>query len=130
MPNKHTSKFITLKSRKKFWNVINSKNNSVIKKILSVSVLEYRIELVSTVDTNSNTAPTISFIFSNFYDRNQIIITGNALGIWICGCRCSLFSGFSKSVSAHSTRSGCKRWCLKELRVCAPAAPVLTHSLH
>ena len=39
----------------------------------------------------------------------------------------------SKSVGAHSTRSlkisGCKRWCSKDLRVRAPAAPVLTHSL-
>ena len=39
----------------------------------------------------------------------------------------------SKSVGAHSTRSlkisGCKWWCPKDLRVCAPSAPVLTHSL-
>ena len=39
----------------------------------------------------------------------------------------------SKSVGAHSTRSlkisGCKRWCPKDLRVRAPAAPVLMHSL-
>ena len=25
--------------------------------------------------------------------------------------------------------SGCKRWCPKDLQVCAPAAPALTHSL-
>ena len=60
-------------------------------------------------------------------------LSGNALGIWICRCGCSLFSGFSKSAGAHSTRSlkisGCKSWCLKELRVRAPAKPVLTHSL-
>ena len=39
----------------------------------------------------------------------------------------------SKSAGAHSTRSlkisGCKRWCPKDLRVRAPAAPLLTHSL-
>ena len=60
--------------------------------------------------------------------------SGHALGIWICGC--SLFYKreiwASKSAGAHSTKSlkirGCKRWCLKDLRVCAPAAPVLTHS--
>ena len=38
-----------------------------------------------------------------------------------------------KTAGAHSTRSlkisGCKRWCPKDLRVCAPASPVLTHSL-
>jgi hypothetical protein len=38
-----------------------------------------------------------------------------------------------KTAGVHSTRShkisGCKRWCPKYLRVCAPAAPVLTHSL-
>ena len=38
-----------------------------------------------------------------------------------------------KSAGAHSTRSlkisGCKRWCLKDLRVRAPAAPMLTHFL-
>ena len=60
---------------------------------------------------------------------------GHALGIWICGC--SLFYKrelwASKSAGAHSTKSlkisGCKRWCPKDLRVRAPAAPVLTHSL-
>ena len=40
----------------------------------------------------------------------------------------------SKSAGAHSTRSlkisGCKRWCPKDLRVCAPSALVLTHSLY
>ena len=59
--------------------------------------------------------------------------TGNALGIWICGWGCSLFSGFTQSAGAHSTRSlkisGCKRRCPKDLRVRAPTAPVLTHSL-
>ena len=39
----------------------------------------------------------------------------------------------SKSAGAHSTRSlkisGCKRWYPKDLRVRAPAAPALTHSL-
>ena len=39
-----------------------------------------------------------------------------------------------KSAGAHSTRSlkiisGCKRWCPKDLRVRAPAAPVIMHSL-
>ena len=49
------------------------------------------------------------------------------------GCGSSLFYGFSKSADAHITRSlkisRCKRWCPKDLRVHAPAAPVLTHSL-
>ena len=61
--------------------------------------------------------------------------TGHALGILICGC--SLFYKrelwASKSAGAHSTKgfkiSWCKRWCSKDLRVRAPAAPVLTHSL-
>ena len=61
--------------------------------------------------------------------------TGHALEIWICGC--SLFYKrelwASKSAGAHSTKSlkisGCKRWCPKDLRVRAPAAPILTHSL-
>ena len=60
---------------------------------------------------------------------------GHALGIRICGC--SLFYKrelwASKSAGAHSTKSlkisGCKRWCPKDLRVRAPAAPALTHSL-
>ena len=62
-------------------------------------------------------------------------VTGHALGIWICGC--SLFYKRElwtlKSAGAHSTKSlknsGCKRWCPKDLRVRAPTAPVLTHSL-
>ena len=37
------------------------------------------------------------------------------------------------TAGANSTKSlricGCKRWCPKDLRVCAPAAHVLTHSL-
>ena len=40
----------------------------------------------------------------------------------------------SKSTGGNSTKSlkirGCKRRCPKDLRVCAPAAPVLTHSLN
>ena len=68
------------------------------------------------------------------YDKQlESTSSGNVLEIWICGYGCSLFSGFSKSVAAHSTRSlkisGCKRVCSKDLRVRAPAAPVLTHSL-
>ena len=35
----------------------------------------------------------------------------------------------SKSVGAHNTKSGSKRWCPQDLRVCALAAPLLTHSL-
>ena len=58
------------------------------------------------------------------------------LGIWICGgspfYKRDLWA--SKSVGAHSTKSlkisGCNRWCPKDLRVCAPAALVLTHSLY
>ena len=61
--------------------------------------------------------------------------SGHALGIWIC--RCSLFYRrelwVSKSAGFNSTKSlkicRCKRWCPKDLRVRAPAAPVLTHSL-
>ena len=61
---------------------------------------------------------------------------GHALGIWICGC--SLFYKrelwASKSEGANSTKSlkisGCKRWCPKDVRVPAPAAPVITHSLY
>ena len=62
--------------------------------------------------------------------------SGHALGIWIWGW--SLFYKrelwSSKSAGAHSTKSlkisGCKRWCPKDLRVRAPAAPVLTHLLY
>ena len=65
----------------------------------------------------------------------QCLLTGHALGIRICGC--SLFYKrelwASKSAGAHSTKSlkisGCKRWYPKDLRVPAPAAPTLTHSL-
>ena len=61
--------------------------------------------------------------------------SGHALGIWICGC--SLFYRrelwASKSAGAHSNKSlkisGCKMWCLKDLRVHATAAPLLTCSL-
>ena len=61
--------------------------------------------------------------------------TGHALEIWICGCslfyRRELYA--SKSASFNWTKSleicGCKRWCPKDLRFCAPAAPALTHSL-
>ena len=60
---------------------------------------------------------------------------GHALGFWICGC--SLFYKrelwASKSAGAHGTKSlkicRCKRLCPKDLRVRAPAAPVLTQSL-
>ena len=75
----------------------------------------------------------LSFIWLGFLSR---IYSGHALGFWICGC--SLFYKrelcASKSAGAHSTKSfkicGCKRWCPKNLRVRAPAAPVLTHSLN
>ena len=61
--------------------------------------------------------------------------TAHVLEIWICGC--NLFYErelwASKSACAHSTKSlkinGCKRWCPKDLRIGAPAAPVLTLSL-
>jgi hypothetical protein len=51
-------------------------------------------------------------------------------GIWVCGC--SLFNRrelwASKSAGFNSTRSlkicGCKRGCLKDLRVCAPAVHI------
>ena len=64
-------------------------------------------------------------------------MAGHALGIWICpsaGAVCSIRELWaSKSAGAHSAKSfkisGCKRWCPKDLRVHAPAAPMLTHSL-
>ena len=61
--------------------------------------------------------------------------TGHALGIWICGCSLFYRREFwtSKSAGFNSSKSvkicGCKRCCPKDLRVCAPTAPVLTHSL-
>ena len=74
-----------------------------------------------------------NWISNKSYPR-IFLVSGNALGIWICGCRCILeSSGSQNSVVQHSTGSlkisGCKRWCPKDLRVRAPAAPVLTHSL-
>ena len=46
---------------------------------------------------------------------------------------CSQTEILNDSAGAHSTKSlkisGCKRWCPIDLRVRAPAAPVLTHSL-
>ena len=59
----------------------------------------------------------------------------HALGFWICGC--SLFYRRElwapNSAGAHSNKSlkisGCKMWCLEDLRVHATAAPVLTRSL-
>ena len=63
----------------------------------------------------------------------EILCAGNALGISICGCRCILERSWSQNSGCASTRSlkisGCKRWCHKDLRVLAPAAPALTHSL-
>ena len=64
--------------------------------------------------------------------RNFFSNSGNALGIWICGC--SLYYKrelwASKSAGAHSTKSlkisGCKRWCPKDLRDRAPAAPCVS----
>ena len=61
--------------------------------------------------------------------------SGHALGICICGCsllyRRVLWA--SKSAVFNSTKSfkicRYKRLCPKDLRVCAPAAAVLTHSL-
>ena len=74
---------------------------------------------------------------NNIYRAKQTWMSGNALGFWICGCRCILESSGSQNsgcTNAHSTRSlkigGCKRWCPKDQRVRAPAAPVLTHSLN
>ena len=79
------------------------------------------------------------FLYVHKYicSKVQILLyfAGYALGIWICGC--SLFYKrelwASKSAGSHSSKSlkisGCKRWCPKDLRVRAPAAPVLTHSL-
>ena len=59
------------------------------------------------------------------------IKAGHALGFLICGC--SLFYKRELWAGAHSTKSlkicGCKKWCPKDLRVHAPAAPALTHSL-
>ena len=58
--------------------------------------------------------------------------SGNALGIWICGCSLIYKRELlvSKTAGAHITKSlkisGCKRWCPNDLRV---RAPVLTHSL-
>ena len=59
---------------------------------------------------------------SNLSTKYPRHTSGNALGIWICECRCILESSVSQN-------SGCKSWCPKDLRVCAPPAPVLTHSL-
>ena len=72
-------------------------------------------------------------IFLSKTKQNYDHFPGHALGFWICGS--SLFYKkelwASKSAGAHSTKSlsGCKRWCHKDLRVRAPAAPMLTHSL-
>ena len=61
----------------------------------------------------------------------NLLVTGHALGIWICGCRRELWA--SKSAGFNSTKilkiCRCKRWCPKDLCVCAPAAPMLRHSL-
>jgi hypothetical protein len=67
---------------------------------------------------------------SYFQSCSDLLHSGYALGIWICGC--SLFYKrellASKSAGAHSTKS-LKISGSKDLRVRAPAAPVLTHSL-
>ena len=62
-------------------------------------------------------------------------VAGHGLGIWICGCSlfyrrdlwASKFAGFNSTKSLKIC--GCKRWCPKDLRVCAPAEPMLKHSL-
>ena len=54
------------------------------------------------------------------------------LGIWICGCslfyRRELSSG-PPNLQVSMVLKACKRWCPKDLRLHAPAAPVLMHSL-
>ena len=73
--------------------------------------------------------------FVSFEKLKKIEYECRACGIWICGCSMFYKKEFwaSKSAGAHSTKSlkisGCKRWCPKDLRVRATAAPVLTHSL-
>ena len=74
------------------------------------------------------------YIFLKFCDYVRLLL-GHALGIWNCGC--SLFYRRElwalKSAGFNSTKNlkirVFKRWCLINLQVCAPAAPVLTHSL-
>ena len=73
-----------------------------------------------------------TFQVLQFLDLNNNKTPGYALGIWICGFyKRELWA--SKTAGAHSAKSlkisGCKRWCPKDLRMRAPAAPVLTHSL-
>ena len=70
-----------------------------------------------------------------FFKAGLLHIAGHALGFWICGC-CLFYKRelwTSKSAGAQSTKSlkicRCKRWCPKDLRVCAHAAPMLMHSL-
>ena len=61
--------------------------------------------------------------------------TGNAFGIWICGCRCILECSGSQNQRVHIVLEASKSAGAKGdvpntyLRVRAPAAPVLTHSL-
>ena len=59
------------------------------------------------------------FIRHRFYHKSyrKLFSAGHALGIWICGC--SLLSLGLKSTDANG-----------EVRVRAPTAPILTHSLH
>ena len=67
--------------------------------------------------------------------EDKSLQSGHALEIWIC--ECSLFYRIelwaSKAAGFNSTKSlklcECKKWCPKDLRVCAHAAPMLTHSL-
>ena len=59
--------------------------------------------------------------------------SGNALGIWICGCRCILESFRSQNQQVHIVLEASNQRVQKvmsHLRVRAPAAPVLTHSLY
>ena len=71
---------------------------------------------------------------NNFAHKTEKVVRYRAC-VRNCGCSPFYKRGLwaSKSAGAHSTKSlkisGCKRWCPKDLRVRASAAPVLTHSL-
>ena len=91
--------------------------------------LKKKCDLICTISVSARQLPS----YCSVRDQRTMQISGHVLGIWICWC--SLFykrePWASKSAGAHSTKnlkiSRCKRWCPKDLRVCAP---VLMHSLN
>ena len=87
--------------------------------------------------TQSNVRATVFIQWLEYLGYITLVQTlaRHALEIWIFGCTLfyKRYLWASKPAGSHNTISlkisGCKRCCPNNLWVCAPAAPVPTHSL-